>query len=485
MVCHLSGTFFFDVAMRRLAPQGIQKEELEAFVEELALARRGALPLIRAMEGKVKGKAPARRSKGGLKLSSSPKAPGSLRFSLPLSEAEAITRKVAKVIGVTRVGMVGELTDLGVQVSLAYRPHSRWSTTAGSGKSETRAGARVGGIMEETEKHAQEKFHQVELTSSYARLRQRADAVDPATLDLPYDSRYHEQLEIEWTRCFELLSGRQMYVPTAAVSLRRLKDDIYYSARRGLKVFSTNGLASGFTLEEALNHAVCELIERHATRLAELRLNNPRVSGPPPFRFVDLSTAPASIQRLVRKLTRSEYRARVLEITSEIRVPTFLANLFAKRPPYVQSMEGTATHPNAEIAMQMALLEAAQTKVGSVAGSREDLTVKARSLGRHERPRCYLEEDELFWYGPEPAQKPFSSIESFTSRDVRDDLKFALEALRRAGFEQVLALDYSLPEIAPVRAVRVLVPGLETTNPFYTGPRARAVALRDVLPWTR
>jgi ribosomal protein S12 methylthiotransferase accessory factor len=135
--------------------------------------------------------------------------------------------------------------------------------------------------------------------------------------------------------------------------------------------------------------------------------------------------------------------------------------------------------------MQMALLEAAQTKIANVAGSREDLTVKARSLGRHERPRCFLEDSELFWYGAQPAQKPFSSIESLTSSDVRDDLLFALEALRRVGFEQVLALDYSIPEIAPVRAVRVLVPGLETTNPFYTGPRARAVALRDLLPWTR
>jgi ribosomal protein S12 methylthiotransferase accessory factor len=62
---------------------------------------------------------------------------------------------------------------------------------------------------------------------------------------------------------------------------------------------------------------------------------------------------------------------------------------------------------------------------------------------------------------------------------------FALEALRRAGFERVLAIDYSLPELAPIRAVRVLIPGIETANPFYTGPRAHAVALRDLLPWTR
>jgi ribosomal protein S12 methylthiotransferase accessory factor len=380
--------------------------------------------------------------------------------------------------------MVGELSDLGIHISQAYRPHSPWSTTSGSGKGETRVGARVGGVMEEAEKYAQERFHKEELTDSYARLRQRADAVDPATLDLPYDSRYHDQLEISWTRCFDLLSGKQVYVPAASVTGKRLKDDIYYSARRGLKVFTTSGLASGFTLEEALHHAACELIERHALRMAELRINNPRVGRPPQFRFVDLRTVPASLQRLIRKLTGSGRQLRVLDITSEVRVPTFEARLFTYTPTLVWHAPGTASHPNAEVAIHMALLEAAQSQIANVSGSREDLTIKARSLGRHERPRPTLEASELFWFGAEPAQEPFSSLQSFTSRDARDDLMFALTALRNAGFERVLAVDYSLPEIAPVRAVRVLVPGLESVNPFYTGPRARAAALHDLLPWT-
>jgi ribosomal protein S12 methylthiotransferase accessory factor len=339
--------------------------------------------------------------------------------------------------------------------------------------------------MEEAEKYAQERFHRIDLTGSYAQLRGRGDVVDPTTLALPYDSRYHEQQELDWTRCVDLLSGQQVYVPAAAVCIRRLKNDIYYSARRGDKVFDTSGLASGFTVEEALNHAVCEVIERHAQRLAELQISNPGLGGPPPFRFVDLSTAPAAIQRLARKLTRSEFQLRVLDITSEIRVPSFEASLFTYTQPYVSTMQGSATHPNAEVAIHMALLEAAQTRIANVAGSREDLTVKARSLGRHERPRPFLEPAELFWYGPEPAQKPFQSIESLTSRDARDDLMFALEALRRAGYERVLAVDYSLPELAPIRAVRILIPGIEAPNPFFTGPRARAVALRDLLPWTR
>jgi ribosomal protein S12 methylthiotransferase accessory factor len=492
VVCRLSGTWVWSEAVRRQALVGIPEQELEQFVEDLAYAWRGSAPLQRAMAGQAEARRPSsrRRTGGsraqGLHLRSSPKAPGSLRFSLPLDKAEAITRRVAKAIGITRVSMIGELDDLGVRISQAFRPDSPWSSTVGSGKGETRAGARVGGILEESEKYAQEKFRYEETVASYAELSRRAPTVDPATLDLPYDSRYHEQLEIGWTRCVDLLGGEPLYLPSAAVDATRLKNDIYYSARRGKKIFTTNGLASGFTLEEALTHATCELIERHAARMADLQIRNPATTDRPEFRFVDLDSAPASVRRLARKMTsQSGYQLRVLDITSEVRVPTFEARLFMPTHPKVTNAVGTAAHPNPEVAIQMALLEAAQTKTGSLAGAREDLTVMARSLGRHERPRPSLQAGELFFFGAEPELKPFQEIQGLVSKDLLEDLKYALEALRRAGYARVLALDYSVAELAPVRAARVVVPGMETINPFYTGPRARLTAIRDLLPRVR
>jgi ribosomal protein S12 methylthiotransferase accessory factor len=117
-----------------------------------------------------------------------------------------------------------------------------------------------------------------------------------------------------------------------------------------------------------------------------------------------------------------------------------------------------------------------------VSGAREDLTIAARSLGRHERPRPYREECHTFWYGADPPLTAFSTIESFVAQDALADLRWVLEALRRAGVQRVAAVDYSLPELAPMRAVRVLTPGLESANPFHTGVRARVQALSDLLP---
>ena len=66
--------------------------------------------------------------------------------------------------------------------------------------------------------------------------------------------------------------------------------------------------------------------------------------------------------------------------------------------------------------------------------------------------------------------------------DVLDDVGWCLARLSEAGVDRVLVCDLSRPEIAPAKVVRVIIPGLETNNPFYTGPRARLTLLRDLVP---
>jgi ribosomal protein S12 methylthiotransferase accessory factor len=402
---------------------------------------------------------------------------------MALKQGERFAEKVARTIGITRVALVGELDELSVQISQAYRPESPWSTTAGSGKSETRAGARIGGILEEAEKYAQERFTRVDKLASYKELlRSRHAVVDPRDLDLPYDTRYDPDGQIEWTRCYDLLRNETCYVPSALVICDRVKNDVLYCVRLGEKIFSSSGLASGFTLEEALTHALCEVIERHALRIAELHNSNPGTPRRAEYRFVDLATASAGVRRLARKLIAPGHQLRVLDMTADVKLPCFEARLFSFDPVKPFSAVGTACHPNAEVAMHMALLEAAQTKIGNVSGSREDLTLAARSLGRHERPRPFRSAREAEWYGEDAPFKAFDQIESFASADALADVRYVLQRLRAAGVERALAVDYTLPALRPMRAVRVLLPGLESANQFYTGPRARALAIADLLP---
>jgi len=230
-----------------------------------------------------------------------------------------------------------------------------------------------------------------------------ARAVNPRECALPYDSGYHPDLRLAWSEMTDLVSGAAFLVPKTIVSFRRTKNDILYSARRGCKVFSSNGLASAFTLTEALVHALSERIERHAVKLGEQAVSNPGDlpgAGRFPFTFIDLKTCAASTQRILEGIRTAGYEARVMNITSEIAVPTFSVRIF--RPGAgVHGLEerysaGACTHPSAELAINRALLEAVQTRVASVSGAREDFSVKARSLGRHQRPRP-VSRGDAYW----------------------------------------------------------------------------------------
>lgn len=454
--------------------------EHNAFVQLVARARTVARRLVRAIRNDTLTPA-AQPILPDFLCRSSPKPPGEPKFSLPIAEAEQHARRAADFIGVTRIGMIGELADLsGIQIAQAARPGNAWSSSYGSGKSLSVAGAVVGSIMEEVEKWAQEQFRPCEkiLGGSYWDLRHREDILDPAQLDLPYDTVYNPNLPLEWYSCWDLIGDRSVYVPLDVLDIRHRKHDICFTARGGRKHLATNGLGAGFRREEAILHGVCEYVERHAQRMAELFLSNPGGIGPHQYQFIDPDTSTALVQDLAHRLRSRDATVRVLDITSEIRIPSFIATVTRD----FRRADGYGTHPNPDIAIEMALLEAAQTIAGSTAGGREDLSIHARSLGRHERPRPINIADSWFWTDPDCVQRPVADVAGFSSADINLDLTWCLARLRSANVDHVLFLDLTPPGIEPISVVRVIVPGLETNNPFFTGMRARLLLLRDLLP---
>jgi YcaO-like protein with predicted kinase domain len=177
-----------------------------------------------------------------------------------------------------------------------------------------------------------------------------------------------------------------------------------------------------------------------------------------------------------------------MEITADIGVPTFHAAAFEEIgdnwPFYggrLRSAGGTGTHPDPEVAVTMALCEAAQTKIGNVAGSREDLTVKVRSLGRHERTRTNPRALRHFWLDVDAPVEALADVKGARHGDARQDVEWILARLAERGVTSVPVVDLSQDELRPARVVRVFVPGLESPNPYHCGLRARALALADLL----
>lgn len=464
----------------------IDPDDVSAFVERLALARRVGHEFRRnlAASRRSPSKPPPAQPLG---LKSSPKADGDLRYCMPMDAALKATERLQEVIGITRVGMIGELGARGIQISQAARPSGKWSSTYGSGKGETQAGAIVGGIMEELEKWAQEQFQPPKdqwVMASYRSLGDRA--VDPRTLALPYDSCYQPDLVIPWYPCWDLLSEREMLVPFNILTLLRLPNDIYYSPRGCRRFIETNGLASGFTLEETLVHAIGEYVERHATRLYGIRTDGPgmKVMSEVGGTFLDPSTYPPSLDELVQSVKGDSRRELMLEdITCEIGIPIIYARLYHDDEAGELSVSfGWGAHPNPEVAAKMAVFEAVQTWISTIAGGREDLTINARSLGRHERPRTFRVSVYAQCQDPDRRLVDTRDIGGLVSNDAYEELTWMLHRLRASGVQHVLTLDLSRPEIAPARVCRVVIPGLDTTNPYHIGKRSRMALIRDLLP---
>jgi ribosomal protein S12 methylthiotransferase accessory factor len=473
-----------------LAAVGVSQPTLAEATRDLALARRAAAPLVEAMERGgdcARHPPPAGRWRDlGLALTPTPKAPGSRRFSLDAEEARATSDDIARQIGVVRIGMVGELTTLGVHIAQAFAQRSGWSASFASGKGETVDAAKTGSVMEEAEIQAQDAFRPLTaLTASYAKAAADGGPVlPPETLALPFDSRYTPELELAWAESVDLIGGRTMLVPTAVLVSGRMVDDILYSPRLGGKIFSSSGLGSGFTLAEAATHAIAELVERHATRLAELEIDNPGLVGCREFWFVDPDSLPDVPRGIIEKYQRGGMSVRILDITSEVRVPTFHARVF--EDPFSGGAstvsDGFAAHPDPEVAVTMALLEAAQTKAGFIAGGREDYSLQARSLGRHERPRTAMPAAQAFWFGNDRPTQAFDRTPGYVTGDILDELRWMVGEVEAAGFGHVLLVDLTIDKIAPAYAVRAVIPGSETTNPLCTGDRGRVTCIRDLLP---
>jgi ribosomal protein S12 methylthiotransferase accessory factor len=461
-----------------LGSMSLPETSARSWLERLARARRATRQLTQPRFSQVPP-----GSQAPWEMVSRPKHPGDARFQLPMSEALKVVETLQELIGVTRVGMIGELSDLGIQVSQAARPSGRWSNSYGSGKSETPEGAIVGAVMEETEKWAQEQFNPPRdqlLRASYAELKGNSHSVDPRALGLPFDSGYSEDQPLDWYACYDLLRQESILVPVDVLSPFNAQRDILYSPRGARKVFSTNGLASGFSREEATLHALCEVVERHARKLSHNRLSNPGGLGVSDYRLVELAACSAATRALADKLQPSGRALRVLDITSEIAVPTYHA--VVEDVDSGVRASGWGTHPNPEVALRMAMLEAGQSAVVAIAGGREDLLIQARSLGRHEgaRPR----RAESWWYFADPDRATTTPAErrGLLSDDICADILWVLDEVRSAGVDCAPAVDCSRPGMGPACTVRVILPGVESTNPYHTGLRGRAAMLPDLLP---
>ena len=117
------------------------------------------------------------------------------------------------------------------------------------------------GIMEGIERYSSEIHDRKVRLDTFEMIEGREPAVNPEDLILPEDTDTGHVLP--WVEGWDIANDKPVLVPAQAV--------FHPLPRNFRQIFrtSTNGLASGNTREEAIFHALCEVIERDAWSLVE------------------------------------------------------------------------------------------------------------------------------------------------------------------------------------------------------------------------
>jgi ribosomal protein S12 methylthiotransferase accessory factor len=296
--------------------------------------------------------------------------------------------------------------------------------------------------------------------------------VDVAQIPRMARSRFHPRLQILWIEGYDLIQREPIWLPFETIHTN------YTIAMRGHAgdfIASSNGLASGNHILEAISHALCEVVERDAMTLwyrkDEAAQRQTRL---------DLTTIDDhDCQAVLERYARADIAVGVWEITSEVGIPGFQCQIVDRaedplRPLY--SAFGAGCHPTRAIALLRALHEAAQSRLTIITGARDD----------------WFRADYARWSSPDvlqanrariaeqPPARAFASSPSWESDSFGADVAWELERLRAAGLQRAVMVDLTRPEFG-LPVVKLVIPGLEplaSKEGYIAGSRALA-QMRD------
>jgi ribosomal protein S12 methylthiotransferase accessory factor len=371
-------------------------------------------------------------------------------------------------MGITRVANITGLDELGIPVAAAYRPNSRAMSIA-QGKGIDLPAAKTSALMESIEGWHAERIEQPLELASYEQLRVGRRVADVARLPSVRGSRFHEHLQLPWIEARNLCDELPTWVPYEIVHT-----DYTLPLPPGSGCFqaSSNGLAGGNHPTEAASHAICELIERDATALWQLRSDGERRAG-----RVDLRTVTdGDCLALLERYAASGVEVAAWETTTDIEIPCFTCVICPRHAgpdDHLLVADGMGCHPARAIALFRALVEAAQSRLTVIAGARDDLrwdTYNSAATRAHAaRLRAMLE--------ARGARRPFPDGPDPATATLDGDLHSELHALASAGLDEVLRVDLTRAD-RDIPVVRVAIPGLEGVcfQPGYRpGARVRAL----------
>lgn len=366
-------------------------------------------------------------------------------------------------IGIRDPENITMLDNIGIPVFAVDRPGaSQGAVKNYNGKGVTPEQAEASAVMEAMERYSAEQRDDDEIVyGTFSQACEVGLTIDPKDLILPYRTLdIYDTAEIAWVQGFEMLRGSPIWVPACAVFHPYFPDTDLQLFR-----YHTNGIASGNTMEEAILHALFELIERDAWSMAEDRGRA----------FADVMVDDDSVPgRLLKKFEEQGIKIYLKDLTHDIGIPTIgaAADDTVTKDPELLTI-GVGTHLNPEIACIRAITEVAQSRTThkhGVKGNARLLKI-ANDMG-YDKVKAV----NRIWYSELEEKVRLKDMKDLSTPYVLDDIEVVLDRLVKTGFDMVIAVDLTRPETG-IPVVRMIVPGLEvsTMDPEREGARLHGV----------
>ena len=380
---------------------------------------------------------------------------GTIRASSP-AETLARLKPLLPLYGITRVMGQHGLGNIQIPVSISCRPNSRFLSTS-QGKGITRELADISAIMESVESFHAERVPPPVLTATVEEMRRSGRRfVEPASLATLPGAHVPTDRPLGWSDARHLASGETTLVPRRFLSTDQCERPREV-ATAGLNV-STNGLASGNTLEEATLHGLYELIERHCLYehrhvfTEEQRLDRRVI-------LESLRGANPHIDALLAILDESGVTLSVRSMHGDLGIPCFTAFVRPTNPDDRTSGGGQGAHCVPEIALSRAITEAVQSRVTYVSGSRDD-TFPWHYRERDGQPRPLLDDQVPCRLALSDVPRP-PLFASFS-----EALSWTRARLELHGFSETCVYSYQRVVHGDVPVVKVMSPGLQHDRPI-------------------
>jgi ribosomal protein S12 methylthiotransferase accessory factor len=379
---------------------------------------------------------------------------------------------MSPVMGITRIADVTGLDSIGIPVVMVCRPNAR-SVTVSQGKGLCLESARASGLMECAELYHAETITLPLRLATYEELRYEHRVVDVQELPRGRDSRFHPHLRLLWCEARDLMSEEEILVPYEFV---HMDFTIPFPDGHGCFVCSSNGLASGNNFPEAISQGICEVIERDATALWQLRGRDRFAAA-----RLDLeSIEDLSCRQLLGRFHTAGMTVAAWDITTDIKVAAFACYILPREDGLMWHgaiAEGFGCHPTREVALLRALTEAAQCRLTIISGARDDFDREEyhHLLDPDVTTRI---QDRLSRSAP---SRRFADVVTHDSETLEEDISRELDCLAQAGLRSVAVVDLSKP-LFGLAVARVIVPGLEPllTPDYQPGRRGKALVEKEL-----